>query len=271
MPATTPHRHVHSSVTATVHAEADLVLSVAVAAGVPVTDERLAVTLDGDPVEVVERIDPAGSRLHVVSAVPPGELAVDYDATVTGPGEVPAGGELARIVGLRPSRYCPSDAMAAIAGSEFGDHAASDLPVAVTARVADALAYDGTETRPTDSALDTWLRRTGVCRDYAHVTVTFLRALGVPARLASAYAPGLSPMDFHAVAEALVDDQWQVVDATRLAPRATMVRIATGRDAADTAFLTVQRGRVDMGEVEVRAVVDGDLPVDDPAELVRLR
>ena len=51
--------------------------------------------------------------------------------------------------------------------------------------------------------------------------------------------PGLYPMDFHAVAEAYVDGGWYVVDATTLAPRQTLVRIATGRDAADTAFLTV--------------------------------
>ena len=54
-------------------------------------------------------------------------------------------------------------------------------------------------------------------------------------------------MDFHAVAEAYVDGGWYVVDATTLAPRQTLVRIATGRDAADTAFLTVTSGRTDLG------------------------
>ena len=53
-------------------------------------------------------------------------------------------------------------------------------------------------------------------------------------------------MDFHAVAEALVDGTWRVVDATLLAPRSSLVRIATGRDAADTAFLTVIGGTVDL-------------------------
>ncbi len=33
-------------------------------------------------------------------------------------------------------------------------------------------------------------------------------------------------MDFHAVAEALVDGAWRVVDATLLAPRASLIRIA---------------------------------------------
>ena len=79
----------------------------------------------------------------------------------------------------------------------------------------------------------------------------------------SVYAPGLSPMDFHAVAEALVDGVWQVVDPTLLAPRSSLLRIATGRDAADTAFLSSYGGDVRLDVVAVTAVVDGDLPGDD--------
>ena len=72
---------------------------------------------------------------------------------------------------------------------------------------------------PIDGAADTLLAGTGVCRDYAHLVVALLRAVFVPARLVSVYAPGLYPMDFHAVAEAFIDGQWRVVDATLLAPR----------------------------------------------------
>ena len=53
-------------------------------------------------------------------------------------------------------------------------------------------------------------------------------------------------MDFHAVAEAFVDGQWRVVDATLLAPRQSLVRIATGRDAADTAFLDNHKGAITL-------------------------
>ena len=95
---------------------------------------------------------------------------------------------------------------------------------------------------PIDGAVDTLLAGRGVCRDYAHLVVALLRAVNVPARLVAVYAPGCQPMDFHAVAEAFVDGQWRVVDATCLAPRQTMVRISTGRDAADTAFLDNHRG-----------------------------
>jgi transglutaminase-like putative cysteine protease len=121
----------------------------------------------------------------------------------------------------------------------------------------------------TDGAVDTLLTRCGVCRDYAHLVVGLLRALAVPARLVACYAPGLSPMDFHAVVEAHVEGRWLVLDATRRAPRATLLRIATGRDAADTAFLSSYGGAVTVAEIEVMATSDGDLPPDDgsPVEL----
>jgi transglutaminase-like putative cysteine protease len=100
----------------------------------------------------------------------------------------------------------------------------------------------------------------GVCRDYAHLVVALLRAVKVPARLVSVYPPGLSPMDFHAVAEAFVEGQWRVVDATLLAPLQNLVRIATGRDAADTAFLDNHKGTITPNQLTVTAIVDGDLP-----------
>jgi transglutaminase-like putative cysteine protease len=110
-----------------------------------------------------------------------------------------------------------------------------------------------------------------VCRDYAHLVIALLRALNVPARLAAVYAPGCHPMDFHAVVEAFVDAEWRVVDATCLAPRQSMVRIATGRDAADTAFLDNHKGSVTLKNMAITAFVDGELPLDSVDQLVSLR
>ena len=93
----------------------------------------------------------------------------------------------------------------------------------------------------------------------------------MPARLVSVYAPGLRPMDFHAVVEALVDGAWYVVDPTLLAPRGTLLRIATGRDAADTAFMSSYGAGLRFGRLTVTATVDGDLPGDDLEELVQVR
>ena len=132
------------------------------------------------------------------------------------------------------------------------------------------LSYVSGSSDPIDGSVDTYLLGKGVCRDYAHLVVAFLRARNVPARLVAVYAPGLSPMDFHAVAEAFVDRQWRVVDGTLLAPRSSLLRIATGRDAADTAFLDSFGGGITFNQATVTAVTHGRLPGDDPRTLVTL-
>jgi hypothetical protein len=78
-------------------------------------------------------------------------------------------------------------------------------------------------------------------------------------------------MDFHAVAEAAQDGAWHVIDATHLAPRSSMLRISTGRDAADTSFMTVLDGEVWLNFTEVVAYTHGELPPDDHVTPTRLR
>ncbi|MEQ1788448.1 MAG: transglutaminase domain-containing protein, partial [Acidimicrobiales bacterium] len=228
---------------------ASLVLQVAAARQADeVASEELHVEAEGGPlpVEVVELERPTGSRYHVVQ-VPSGEVTVRYEATVRPtwrPQSAPEGLlDPETVAHLRPSRYCPSDALLAFALAELGDLAPdADRPGAVAAWVFERLAYDVDATSPTGGAVETLLSGRGVCRDFAHLTVALCRALEIPARLVAVYAPGLTPMDFHAVVEAQVDGAWQVLDPTRLAPRGSLVRIATGRDAADTAFATTLHG-----------------------------
>jgi transglutaminase-like putative cysteine protease len=158
-----------------------------------------------------------------------------------------------------------------MAQAEFAGIAQPELLLpAISSWVGTQLSYVRGSSRSTDGAVETLLQRRGVCRDYAHLVIALLRSLNVPARLTSVYAPGLDPMDFHAVAEAAIDGKWYVVDATLLAPRKSLVRICTGRDAADTAFLSTYRGSVELAELEVFAVVNGELPRDDVTELVSL-
>lgn len=226
-------------------------------------------SLDGDAVPVEEISDAHGTRLHRVAAGA-GRFELRYRASVDGEG-VPLETSAADVLAYgRPSRYAESDALMPTAIAEFaGIDDPVDLLAAVSSWVGTELAYVPGSSLPTDGAVQTLLDRRGVCRDYAHLCVALLRARNVPARLVSVYAPGLHPMDFHAVAEAWVDGAWRVVDATTLAPRQTLVRIATGRDAADTAFLTVVSGRADLASVEVTAVAD-TLPDDDVTRLVSI-
>jgi len=226
----------------------------------------LVVTLDGEPLAVEEIRGPEPSaRQHLVSARP-GRLTVTYDAVVTrGTGAVTTVDRAERIEMLRPSRYCPSDRLAAYGATRLPGPDADPLTrvQAITDYVSDHLEYVSGSTGPLDDAVDVLLSGQGVCRDYAHVVVTLARAQGIPARQVAVYAPGLSPMDFHAVAELEVDGVWHVVDATRLAPRDSLVRIATGRDAADTAFATTLQGMATMTGLTVMAVADDGLPTDD--------
>ncbi|MCW2494355.1 transglutaminase family protein [Jatrophihabitans sp.] len=227
-------------------------------------DETLTVTCDGEPLEITEVTTEAQTRVHLFTARP-GQVMIDYRATVEGRGALLVPTAADAIVYLRPSRYAESDRLAAFAQNTFGDVVGTRARIAaVVAWTNSHLDYVIGSSRPIDGAVDTMLSRQGVCRDFAHLVIALLRSLDIPARLAAVYAPGLSPMDFHAVAEVIVDGAWIIVDATGLAPRSSMLRIATGRDAADTAFASVYGGAVDFWETTVSAVIDGYLPLDDP-------
>lgn len=262
-------RDVSSRIVLNVTEPADLVFSVAVSGHYAPNHEVFAATLDGVPVPDEEIFDVHGTRLHRVRSEA-GTLVVEYSALVLGAGDTGVAHDVDVLTYLRPSRYAQSDELAATAAAEFsGIRSPADLLAAVSSWVGTRLSYVPGSSLPTDGASRTLLARQGVCRDYAHLCVALLRSLGVAARLVSVYAPGLSPMDFHAVAEAWVDGQWRVVDATTLAPRSTLVRIGTGRDAADTAFLNVLSGRADLVEMEVTATADV-LPDDDVTALVSI-
>ncbi len=239
---------------------AEIVLCVAAAQP---SSETLTVTAGGVRVEVIE----LPGRQHYLRA-PAGPLLVSYSAQVASGLAGHAVTGIERVEALRPSRYCPSDRLAGFALQEFGP--APD-PASIAAWVNRHLVYvAGSSTGITDAA-DTLLGGAGVCRDYAHLTATLCRALNIPARVAAVYAPGLSPMDFHLVTETAVDGVWRVWDSTRLAPRPTLIRIATGRDAADTAFATTLSGSLLVTDMQILAVAPGDLPADDHESLVTLR
>ena len=246
--------------------QATLVFQVAAAYG---GVEDWTVTASGHaPVE--ELTAPVGGRQHLLH-VPPGIVTVAYTATVeAGPGPASVGPR-DRVEALRPSRYCPSDRVAGLARSLFGAKASPSARVAaICDHVRGQLAYTPGISGPTTDGVDTLLAGEGVCRDFAHVVAMLCRAVDVPARIASVYAPGLSPMDLHAVVETELDGQWWVWDATGLAPRQSLVRIATGRDAADTALATVVSGQATLQALEVMAVAAGSLPLDDHQGLVQL-
>jgi transglutaminase-like putative cysteine protease len=140
---------------------------------------------------------------------------------------------------LYPSRYCQSDKLARFAWREFGEIGDGyEKVTAICNWIYENVDYLEGSSDSSTSAYDTFTLRAGVCRDFAHLGITFARALGIPARFVSAYALDLVPQDFHAVFEAYLGGQWYLFDATRLCPLEGILKIAVGRDAADSAFLT---------------------------------
>ncbi len=141
---------------------------------------------------------------------------------------------------LWPSRYCPSDQFGRFVEREFGTLSGGARVLAIVAWIAENVDYRFGVSDSETTAARTFIDRAGVCRDFTHLGITLCRAAGIPARAVSAYADQLTPPDFHAVFEVWLSDGWWLIDPTGLAPIPGLVRIASGRDAADIAFLSTQ-------------------------------
>ena len=205
--------------------------------------ESLSFDLDGKPVQPLEISGVHGNRIHKLDA-PVGNLTVDYAATIVGQTDPAPVTEYDLSMYLRPSRYAEADKFYGFAATEFGNYIDSTtLLEKVSLWVGTRLNYVPGSSDPIDGAVDTLLAGAGVCRDYAHLVVALLRAVNVPGR---------------------------VVDGTLLAPRQALVRIATGRDAADIAFLDNHKGAITLNKMVVTAIVDGELPRDSIDQLVSI-
>jgi transglutaminase-like putative cysteine protease len=142
---------------------------------------------------------------------------------------------------LQPTRYCESDLLGPAAQQTFGTlpggHARVD---AICDWVRKHIDYRIGSTTASTTARDVFVQRAGVCRDLAHLAITFCRGLNIPARLVSGYAEFADPPpDFHAVFEAFLGGRWVLFDPTDMVPPQRVVRLATGRDAKDVAFATI--------------------------------
>lgn len=204
------------------------------------------------PMQIEESRSPVEEKRHhrFASNNGVGPLSVHYSATVNlshhiqstdNVGEVPPGKVPADVVPyLYPSRYCESDKLVRLAQHEFGGlQPGFSRVVGICNWIYENVEYLRGSTNPLTSAFDTATERAGVCRDFAHLGIAFCRALSIPARFVSGYAFNLEPPDLHAYFEAYLGGRWYIFDSTRLAPQNGLIRIGTGRDAADTSFATL--------------------------------
>lgn len=140
---------------------------------------------------------------------------------------------------LMDSRFIPAEKFHQFVEAEFADVSGGARIAAIRDWIETSFDYASGTSDAETTALDTFVGRRGVCRDYAHVMICLARAAQVPARMVSVYAPSVEPPDFHAVAEVYLDGAWRLVDATGMARVEEMVRIGVGRDAADVSFMMV--------------------------------
>lgn len=140
---------------------------------------------------------------------------------------------------LLPSRYCQPARFGRILETEFPGLTGGALIARLRDWIEDHLDYVPGVSNETTDAVDTFLARQGICRDYVHVLVSLARAADIPARFVSVYAPGVQPPDFHAVAEVFLGGRWHLVDPTGMARPSEIACIGVGRDAGDVAFMTV--------------------------------
>ncbi len=192
--------------------------------------------------------DALGNRTAKVT-VPPGAFSMRYCAAVSV--ERPSHGsslleaEVADLpIDVLPylhgSRYVESELLFDDAVRWIGSH---DRGVARVERICrwvrENIRYEIGTSLPYGTTRDVLSRRTGVCRDYAHVAIALCRALNIPARFVVGHVMwDTPPPDFHALFEAWLGGRWVLFDPTQMAPTDDVIRIGSGHDAADLPFAT---------------------------------
>ncbi len=153
---------------------------------------------------------------------------------------------------LMPSRYCETDKLTDIAWSLFSNTPPGWARVqAIADFVHNHVSFGYEHAYHMKSAHDVYEQRTGVCRDFAHLALTFCRCMGIPARYCTGYLgdigvpPDPAPMDFSGWFQVYLSGRWYTFDARHNHPRIGRILMGTGRDAADVA-LTTSFGRMDL-------------------------
>src|ERR1039457_4134680 len=153
---------------------------------------------------------------------------------------------------LMASRYCETDKLTDVAWSLFGNTQPGwDRVAAICTYVHNHVTFGYEHASYMKSAHDVYEQGAGVCRDFAHLALTFCRCMGIPARYCTGYMgdigipPEPEPMDFSGWFQAWLGGVWYTFDARHNHPRIGRILMATGRDAADGA-LTTNFGRMDL-------------------------
>ncbi len=144
------------------------------------------------------------------------------------------------LVFLLGSRYCETDRLSEMAWDLFDRGPTGWGRVqAICDYVHDHVGFDYMKADATQTAMQTWERRTGVCRDFTHLAVALCRAMNIPTRYCTGYVsdigvpPPYGPMDFAAWMEVYLSGQWWTFDPRNNTRRRGRILMASGRDATD--------------------------------------
>lgn len=143
---------------------------------------------------------------------------------------------------LGATAYTPhTEELVAFAREAAGDLAPAEAVEAVVAAVHDEMRYLPGTTEVHTTAADAWTNRSGVCQDYAHITLAMLRALGIPARYVSGYLHPQAAAEVgqtvegesHAWIEAWTGAWWGMDPTNDKPVDDHHILIGTGRDYSD--------------------------------------
>jgi len=123
---------------------------------------------------------------------------------------------------LLGSRYCETDRLSDQAWQLFGATKPGWPRVqAICDYVHNHITFGYEHARATKTAWEAFNEGNGVCRDYAHLAMSFCRCLNIPARYCTGYLGG----------------RWYVFDARHNMARIGRITVAHGRDAMDVPML----------------------------------
>jgi transglutaminase-like putative cysteine protease len=207
------------------------------------------------PVPITEYRDGFGNACTRIVA-PRGRFRIETSALIRDSGKLdefsPASGQHPvedlpneTLEFLLGSRYCETDVLSQSAWNIFGlTRPGWERVQAICDYVHNWIAFDYQRARATRTAAEAFNERVGVCRDYAHLAITFCRCMNIPARYCTGYLgdigmpPPYAVGDFAAWMEVYLGGRWHIFDPRNNARRIGRVLIGRGRDAADVAIAT---------------------------------
>jgi transglutaminase-like putative cysteine protease len=202
------------------------------------------------PIPVNTYHDSFGNFCHVIRA-PAGRLTMSTDFLIQDQGQPDTVSPQAEqhalevlpvevLIYLLGSRYCETDRLSETAWKLFEKTQPGWARVqAICDFVHRHITFGYDHARATMTAWDAFSEGKGVCRDYAHLAITFCRCMNIPARYCTGYLgdmgtePPYGPGDFAGWFEAYLGGHWHTFDPRNNVPRIGRVLIAQGRDASD--------------------------------------